>query len=67
MSDTNSAPGEVGNVCVECGMDLTPTQAQIDAVIRWGNPLRRQPCLETESGLHRVLHSDDVPGETKPR
>lgn len=40
--------------CDACGMDLTPTPEQIRALHRFGNPLRRQPCLETKSGLHVV-------------
>ena len=40
--------------CVECGADLRPTPEQIDALVRFGNPLRRPPCLKTTSGLHRV-------------
>lgn len=40
--------------CVICGADLTPTPEQIEALRRFGNPLRRPPCLLTENGLHRV-------------
>jgi hypothetical protein len=40
--------------CDECGLDLTPTPAQIKAVERWGNPLPRPPCPNTPNGLHRV-------------
>jgi hypothetical protein len=43
-----------GDHCDECGLDLTPTPEQLEALVRWGNPLRRQPCLKTASGLHRV-------------
>jgi len=53
MSD--SAATIPGNMrCVECGADLRPTPEQIEALMRWGNPLRRAPCLKTPSGLHRV-------------
>jgi len=40
--------------CVKCGADLRPTPAELEAVVRFGNPLRRTPCLKTASGLHRV-------------
>lgn len=40
--------------CVICGEDLTPTPEQLEALRRFGNPLRRPPCLLTENGLHRV-------------
>lgn len=40
--------------CDACGVSLTPTPEQLRALERWGNPLRRQPCLETENGLHVV-------------
>lgn len=46
--------GVVPVTCEACGMDLTPTPEQIRALLRFGNPLRRQPCLETENGLHIV-------------
>lgn len=40
--------------CAECGADLRPTPEQIEALERFGNPLRRPPCLKTASGLHRI-------------
>lgn len=40
--------------CVVCGKDLTPTPEQLEALRKFGNPLRREPCLLTENGLHRV-------------
>ena len=40
--------------CEACGADLTPTPEQIRALQRFGNPLRRPPCLETEDGFHVV-------------
>ncbi len=40
--------------CVICGKDLTPTQEQLQALWKFGNPLRREPCLLTANGLHRV-------------
>lgn len=43
-----------GAVCDACGLDLTPTPEQMAALHRFGNPLRRPPCLETESGHHVV-------------
>lgn len=41
-------------LCEACGADLTPTPEQLAALKRFGNPLRRPPCLETPDGLHRV-------------
>jgi len=46
--------------CVECGADLRPTPEELEAVVRFGNPLRRPPCLKTASGLHRVALPDSV-------
>jgi hypothetical protein len=40
--------------CIICGKDLTPTPAQLAALKRFGNPLRREPCLLTPDGAHRV-------------
>lgn len=40
--------------CEDCGLDLTPTEAQLEALRRFGNPLRRQPCTANEDGAHRV-------------
>lgn len=40
--------------CDACGRNLTPTAEELQALSRWGNPLRRPPCLETESGYHLV-------------
>lgn len=59
------APAAPEWTCSECGIDLTPTQPQLDALVRWGNPIRRQPCLETESGLHRVVPAPAA--EREPR
>ncbi len=50
--------------CSACGLDLTPTPAQLRALERWGNPLRRPPCLETVDGHHRL---DRLPGPTLTR
>lgn len=38
--------------CDACGEPLTPTPEQIRALHRFGNPLRRSPCLETENAMH---------------
>jgi len=47
-----SIPAWGGPRCSACGMSLTPTPEQLRALKRFGNPLRRPPCLQTESGLH---------------
>lgn len=52
MSD--GLPSATPVCCVICGKDLTPTPEQLEALRRFGNPLRREPCLLTEDGAHRV-------------
>jgi hypothetical protein len=47
-------PPSTGPHCRACGLDLTPTPEQREALERFGNPLRRPPCLQTASGLHEV-------------
>lgn len=49
-----SIPSLAGPRCDACGLSLTPTPEQLRALERFGNPLRRVPCLETEDGLHVV-------------
>lgn len=50
--------------CFMCGKDLTPTSEQLEALRRFGNPLRREPCLLSEDGLHRV---DDMQLQRRAR
>jgi hypothetical protein len=40
--------------CEDCGLDLTLTPEQLEALMKWGNPVRRQPCTANEDGMHRV-------------
>ena len=53
--------------CDACGRDLTPTPDEIRALQRFGNPLRRPPCLETDDGLHIVSDAqlEDVAWERR--
>jgi hypothetical protein len=43
-----------GVYCEDCGLDLTLTPEQLEALKKWGNPVRRQPCTANEDGLHRI-------------
>lgn len=54
MADERTAITQRPFECVICGKDLTPTPEQLEALRKFGNPLRREPCLLTEDGQHRV-------------